>query len=158
MNSQNLTREELLTWHKEDQKQLADMRNVITRLRTDLQGALKNVNQYRQYTERVQLAARKAQSTNNTWDLEDLIDEALDGQNQDTETHVVTDDSENPECTDDRPGCTLPEGVTENDWKFLTFALDRTFDHMVSGEGFTEDDFRSLEKFRLLAREAGELK
>ncbi len=156
MNSQNLTREELLLWHKEDQKQLTDMREVITRLRTDLQGTLKATGQYRQYAERVQRAARKAQNTNNTWDLENLINEALDG--QDPQTHVVADDSEDPEHTDDCPGCALSEGLTEEDWKFLAFALDHTFNHMVSGEGFTEDDFRSLEKFRLLAHEAGELK
>lgn len=110
-----MTCEELLRWHKEDQQQLADMREVITRLRADLQGALKTVSQYRQHVDRGQLAAWKAQSTNNIWDLGDLVDEALDVPDDNTETHIVMDDSADPEHADDCPGCASPEELTEID-------------------------------------------
>ncbi|WP_406143251.1 hypothetical protein [Streptomyces anulatus] len=74
------------------------------------------------------------------------------------ETHVVTDDSDDPEHTDDCPGCEpgppAPAdraALTDAERQFLTFAMDLAFDEMVSTAGFTDEDHAALEKFRALA-------
>ncbi|WP_327333690.1 hypothetical protein [Streptomyces anulatus] len=74
------------------------------------------------------------------------------------ETHVVTDDSDDPEHADDCPGCEPAPpapadraALTETERQFLTFALDLAFDEMVSNDGFTDEDHAALEKFRALA-------
>ncbi len=43
--------------------------------------------------------------------------------------------------------------LTDTDRQFLTFALDLAFDKMVSEDGFTDDDWSSLEKLRKWAEE-----
>ena len=43
--------------------------------------------------------------------------------------------------------------LTDAERQFLTFALDQAFERMVSGDGFTGEDWAALEKFRRLATE-----
>lgn len=49
-----------------------------------------------------------------------------------------------------RPGSTDITVLSEADWKILKFAIDEAFDVMCSRDGFTDEDWASMEKLRTL--------
>lgn len=48
------------------------------------------------------------------------------------------------------------EQLTDAERQFISFALDQAFEEMVQRDGFTEEDWAALEKFRRLTKTAAD--
>lgn len=46
------------------------------------------------------------------------------------------------------------EQLTDAERRFLSFALDQAFEEMVQRDGFTDEDWAALEKFRSITKTA----
>lgn len=49
----------------------------------------------------------------------------------------------------------MPE-LTQSEREFLAFALDLAFDQMVSGDGFTDDDWAAHDRLKQIAMGASD--